>query len=840
MTAPPGSTEEALSHLKGLRPLGGWKVESKGGAFRLLRRNIRVRSKSNVFVGLFLIQLFCSLPDLATADTQPQRVFRYNVCNGLSNQLLLHASGIARAIESQSSVVQVPDYFIVNGEQTSDEQVSPTNKNSVPLSRAFDIELLQRRVQELGIRIELIRWDEEKDSAGHGTTMVTNNSTQSVITCERLSSLAGANPELILKVIQAFQPSSTIRTLTKTIMASLAERGLDQGVCFHHRNGQDWHDHCERWGNASLEDGIYRGNCKAVNNNRSLVQLLEDRALTSPDRWVYYCGDHEVPTELKVQTNYTILSKDQFMSEQNKQAVQAIKPGSNVRDIWALMDYSICGSLPFFVGNSVSTFTALQIASRQQEGSYWYNSQNIPLGDVWDIYQIPVVYSYTELSDPKGKYMLQASISSLRQHMPHNKISILYHGKQDVSFQQWLRNRNVTVFEHDPEWKQEIDKMRVNGNANSSHLFLHAGNYFGTWQRIDIPKFIETEYCLLLDADTVIMQPFTLKDFGLNLTQSIGMSAERHRHHKGNLLNAGVTLMNVPHMRATYDEFLKFIMEHVNHPAYHHPAPSDQGAYLEFYEATVQQISNFWNWKSYWGVKVKNNMFRKIKIVHFHGIKPHDFVKKLLGYPCDNALADLCPKFKLNIFRVMVNRFLLAAASIPEFNRGYCEASFNTSEDQSRCSSILHGLEERDFNQYAVSGNERQKKHPQEQQQRDDQQIINSSENKKRMRSLGFWDKKVVTVSRPANGFPEEENIDPPRKMHELSYAYMLSDEINSQNEEQTATLARMQYRLLLLIGSLSFFFTKVYSIKNRRFVFVFFCGAVVCHRILHGRVFSS
>ena len=786
--------------------------------------------KSHVFVGLCLIQFFCSLPDLATAD-KLQHVFRYNICNGLSNQLLLHASGIAKAIQSQSSVVQVPDYFIVNGEQTSDEQVSPTLQNSVPLSRAFDTELLQRRVQELGIRIELVRWDKEKENTVHDTMVI--SATESVA-CERLSSLAGTDPELILKVIQAFQPSSTIRALTKTIMTSLTERGMDQGICFHHRNGQDWHDHCRRWSNASVEDGIYRGNCEAVNSNRSLVQLLEDRALTSPDRWVYYCGDHEIPTELKEQTNYTILSKDQFMSEQNIQAVQAIKPDSNVRDIWALIDYSICARLPYLVGNSVSTFTALQIATRQQERSYWYNSQSIPLGDVWDIYQIPVVYSYTELSDLKGKYMLQASISSLRQHMPNNKISILYHGKQDVSFQQWLRDRNVTIFEHDPGWKQEIDKMRVNGNSDSSHLFLHAGNYFGTWQRIDIPKFIETEYCLLLDADTVIMQPFTLKDFGLNLTHSIGMSAERHRHHKGTLLNAGVTLMNVPHMRATYDDFHKFIMEHVNHPAYNHRAPSDQGAYLEFYEATVQQISNFWNWKSYWGVKVKNNMFRQIKIVHFHGIKPHDYVRKLLGYPCDKAIADLCPKFKQNIFRVMVNRFLLAAASIPDFNSGYCQASFNTSETQSRCSTILAGLEERDFNEYASSGNERHKKQPQEQ-QRHEHQLIESSEKRKRMRSLGFWDKKVITVARPENRNLEADNNYSSKKMHELSYAYMLGDEMDmsSRNEEQSTTLAQMQYRLLLLTGTLSFFFTYVYSNKNRRFVFVFFCGAVVCRRIL-------
>jgi hypothetical protein len=82
----------------------------------------------------------------------------------------------------------------------------------------------------------------------------------------------------------------------------------------------------------------------------------------------------------------------------------------------------------------VSTFSALQVALREQEGSYWYNSQSMPLGDVWSIYQIPIVHTYTELSDIKGKYMLQSSIASVRQHMPLNKICILYHGDDDKSF----------------------------------------------------------------------------------------------------------------------------------------------------------------------------------------------------------------------------------------------------------------------------------------------------------------------------------------------------------------------------------------------------------------------
>ena len=84
--------------------------------------------------------------------------------------------------------------------------------------------------------------------------------------------------------------------------------------------------------------------------------------------------------------------------------------------------------------------------------------------------------------------------------------------------------------------------MRQHGDPAASNLFLHEGNYFGTWQRIDIPLFIDTEYCLLLDSDTLLTKPFTLADFGLNLTRGIAMSSEINFDEKVPS-NAGVTLI---------------------------------------------------------------------------------------------------------------------------------------------------------------------------------------------------------------------------------------------------------------------------------------------------------
>ena len=108
------------------------------------------------------------------------------------------------------------------------------------------------------------------------------------------------------------------------------------------------------------------------------------------------------------------------------------------------------------------------------------------------------MYTYTELSAAAGKYLLKASLSSVKKHMPLSKIHVLYHGRDDTEFQTWLENNGAILHRHDPDWRSSIEEMRLKGDPKKSHLFLHVGNYFGTWQRIDIPQFVDAEYCLSL------------------------------------------------------------------------------------------------------------------------------------------------------------------------------------------------------------------------------------------------------------------------------------------------------------------------------------------------------
>ena len=606
------------------------------------------------------------------------KYLRYNICNGLSNQLLIHAAYIARA-HQEGQIVQIPDYFVTNGVQTTNENVIPNANNSIPFGFAFDRGHFRKRLQDLGVQATFVEFNFSKPQQ---------------LSCAGVGMVQHADPAVVRHVLESFRPSRRLQNTVNQVQRAFHQEGTKDGVCVHHRDGRDWHDHCRRW--SRIPDGVYRGNCLGV-PNRTFVESLQDRGLddwsssssSSSSRWVYYCGDHGVPRALP-QAGYKVLSRQQILGPSaNMSALYNLAPGQEVRDLWALVDFFACSSLPRFIGNSVSTFSALQIALKDGHGAYWYNSQSIPLSQAWRVYQIPIVYTYTEMSAKAGQHFLRSSIASVRQKMPHNKIHVLYHGKKDTAFRSWLTKNNVTVHNHDPQWRGKIEEMRRNGDPASSHLFLHPGNYFGTWQRIDIPLFLDTEYCLLLDSDTIVNQPFTLADFGLNMTHGIAMSSEMHLDSTLPS-NAGVTLMNIPLLRRTHAKFLKFILKHVKTADFGHSSPSDQGAYLVFYQNYTSFLARSFNMKPYW--PVTRHEFNRSFVVHFHGPKPHEYLQFIMGKQCNEALGNLCLlASKRPTLCQALREFAVASQNVKGLP-AYCRFSFSNTTQQSICRNFLDAL----------------------------------------------------------------------------------------------------------------------------------------------------
>jgi len=504
---------------------------------------------------------------------------------------------------------------------------------------------------------------------------VTFDFTKEQIQCAGMGDVKKADEQIMLQVIKAFKPSPSMQTIIEQIKESFGEDQSDV-ICLHHRDGKDWHDHCKRWKAASDVDGIYRGNCLSA-PGQSFVRSLENRGLTD-SKMIYYCGDHDPPPGL---SSHKVVSWRTDMSDENKRTLNKMKEG-DLRDLYALVDFQVCNSIGHFIGNSVSTFSALQIAFRDGDNSFWYNSQSVPLQNIWNVYQIPIVYTFTEMSEEAGILLLEASIKSVRKHMPNNKIHVLYHGTSNELFRSWLTEHGVIIHQHEPDWKDDIETMRKNGDQYTSHLFSHPGNYFGTWQRIDIPNEIDYEYCLLLDADTIITKPFTLNDFGLDITNGIAMSTERNRDGKPN--NAGVMVMNIPKLRETFSDFKAFILEHVSIAEFDSVSPSDQGAYLDFYRLNLDFLSEDFNYKPYW---MPDSWQSRVPfIMHFHGAKPHNYILSMMpGVECANSIKRFCESGPRSPYHChSMHEF----SSVVDINR-YCKANFKEAKQVAFCEKYL-------------------------------------------------------------------------------------------------------------------------------------------------------
>jgi hypothetical protein len=186
----------------------------------------------------------------------------------------------------------------------------------------------------------------------------------------------------------------------------------------------------------------------------------------------------------------------------------------------------------------------------------------------------------------------------------------------------------------------------------------------------------------------VIKKPFTIDDFGLDLTKGIAMSSELYAEDT-TPSNAGVTLMNVPHLRQTYQTFLKFILAHVETAKFDHPSPSDQGAYLVFYKDDTQFLSRLFNFKPYW--KLDEREFHRVFIVHFHGPKPHDYMRFIMGKGCNQAVKDLC-RAAITLPFICRSLHYFARASRRVDEKSYCEASFDSKNQVYFCDKLFDRL----------------------------------------------------------------------------------------------------------------------------------------------------
>jgi hypothetical protein len=328
--------------------------------------------------------------------------------------------------------------------------------------------------------------------------------------------------------------------------------------------------HVQRWTALTAVDGVVRDNC--FNNTLTVHRAMA--GMGYDPRTPVYVAAHWAGADPALAAG--VLAA---MAAAGYAPVQG-RPGDALpRELRALVEFEVALRAERFLGNSVSTFSALAILQRRGAGRWagYYNGGDIPLVQVLPLFPTPWVFTFNSWSQGYEP-MLKAAVNSALRHgfvSPH----CVFAGDGAAPIARWMEARGVRVIRHDPAWRDALvarARGRASANLRESHLFASERSIVGTWQRIDLPVVPWVDqytYVLFTDADVLFRRAFTFQELPRPLPRAVGMGPEMVDAFP---YNAGVMVANLPRLRETYAEFLGFILAN-NHgltfPGY---GPGDQ------------------------------------------------------------------------------------------------------------------------------------------------------------------------------------------------------------------------------------------------------------------------
>jgi len=286
-----------------------------------------------------------------------------------------------------------------------------------------------------------------------------------------------------------------------------------------------------------------------------------------------------------------------------------------------------------FMGNSISTFSALIIRNRRLEGKWasQYNRGEIPLARFIPGYRLPWIFAVRG-EDRAYDYMMHAALRSAKLSTTLIPYCMIHPSEENYERTTFLRKEGVNIIVHKPEWEGELLQILETTSPSEkarSHLYKFPKAVLGTYARLDIPKLsqlLQYEHYLYTDTDIYFRKDISPLWRELILPSKIQMGYEDADHFP---MNAGVIIASLPFMRKSYNGLLKFVLSKnsIDHGPF---GPGDQGALNEYYRSSL-------NYSKEWddmNVKPYKIWRKTARIVHFHGPKPHDYLEYIQNGHC--------------------------------------------------------------------------------------------------------------------------------------------------------------------------------------------------------------
>jgi len=196
--------------------------------------------------------------------------------------------------------------------------------NLISLDKVFDIEKIRNVIQELSgssIELNVVPISDKRNNNKHKNINKRNikmndDDRRSSFENEEddnddeddevaslsfdgwLDGLSQSDPMIVLGILHNLYPLPLFQRYVDRMIRKMGG-GMNNGVCLHHRDGKDWHNHCKHWEN--IPDGVWRKNYLAPKGVplRKIVKdcLVHSSNNSTAKTTLFYVGDHDPPAE---------------------------------------------------------------------------------------------------------------------------------------------------------------------------------------------------------------------------------------------------------------------------------------------------------------------------------------------------------------------------------------------------------------------------------------------------------------------------------------------------------------------------------------------------------------
>lgn len=576
---------------------------------------------------------FQTVSDSALRFSTHAPTLSFDVCNGFGNQQLSIAYGIIIAIMTGRHVI-LPD-LVTDGEQLTSSIVASSAANTSDFSSFFDQRAFTADLKRIiGVSIKKASYrkkfslqsvDIEKIPSKNVIPFLSNMHEFQLIhiSCPLFKlppdifknyTLVHAFNTILTTLVPNRKWTNLIKSIPKRLNASTSYINV-----LHLRLESDWISHCKRWTGDNCV-----GYTDTLDSELSSFSFSPDVPLLVT---FDYPNDEIEATLVKLKKKFKkiLLFNDVFVTSHELP-----------REIRALLIFYLALDCNNFIGNSVSTFSALLIARRRLNNlrASYYNGGNVPLTSFLPfLLKMPWVFTYNKKNaGTEFEILMKAAvISGKRSYL---KPYCLYLGSSREEVTDWMVSQGVTVIYHSPLWTEQLINlaMQDSDQHSSSHNYKTNLSLTSTFQRIDLPitdALRQYTYVLYTDTDVYFRQEITLDSFGLPLPQTISMAWERDPIFP---YNAGVMLANLQGMRKVHSQFMAMLLDSDISSGLYYPGygPLDQGILNKFYEKDLRAkvLDEKFNAKPY------KDLNPRAHIVHFQGPKPSNFLSFLVNGTC--------------------------------------------------------------------------------------------------------------------------------------------------------------------------------------------------------------